>query len=125
MKLIVAGGRDFHNMEYMAHCLQTLVDANTIPEEPTLICGMANGADMLAYTLWQRMIPNAPIIQMPAEWNLHGRFDRSAGYKRNAEMGQLADAAVCFWDQNSRGTKHMIDIMFKLNKPCWVYHYSN
>ena len=118
MKLIVAGGRDFTNTNRMIAELQKLVESGEITDSPELVCGMARGADMLAYSLWANN--RMPIHNFPANWNKHGK---SAGYKRNQEMGEFADAAVCFWDGNSKGTKHMIDIMNRLNKPVYIVRY--
>lgn len=33
----------------------------------------------------------------------------NAGFKRNEEMADHADAAIIFWDGKSKGTQHMID----------------
>ena len=118
MKLIVAGGRDFTDTNRMIAELQKLVKSGEITDSPELVCGMARGADMLAYSLWANN--RMPIHNFPANWNKYGK---SAGFRRNKEMGEFADAAVCFWDGNSRGTKHMIDIMNRLNKPVYVVRY--
>lgn len=118
MKLIVAGGRDFTDTNRMIAELQKLVESGEITDSPELVCGMARGADMLAYSLWANN--RMPIHNFPANWNKHGK---SAGYKRNQEMGEFADAAVCFWDGNSKGTKHMINIMNRLNKPVYIVRY--
>lgn len=118
MKLIIAGGRDFVDTNRMIEELQELVNSGNIPECPELVCGMARGADMLAYSLWANN--KMPIHNFPANWDKYGK---SAGYKRNQEMGEFADAAVCFWDGESKGTKHMIDIMNRLNKPVYVVRY--
>lgn len=118
MKLIVAGGRDFTDANRMIAELQKLVESGEITDSPELVCGMARGADMLAYSLWANN--RMPIHNFPANWNKHGK---SAGYKRNQEMGEFADAAVCFWDGNSKGTKHMIDIMNRLSKPVYIVRY--
>lgn len=118
MKLIVAGGRDFVDTNRMIEELQKLVNSGNIPECPELVCGMARGADMLAYSLWANN--KMPIHNFPANWDKHGK---SAGYRRNQEMGEFADALVAFWDGNSKGTKHMIDIMNRLNKPVYVVRY--
>lgn len=118
MKLIVAGGRNFTDTQTMITILIDLVDKGKIDPNPELVCGMARGADMLAYSLWANS--RMPIHNFPADWNTYGK---SAGYRRNSEMGEFADAAVCFWDGNSKGTKHMIDIMNKLGKPVYVVRY--
>lgn len=118
MKLIVAGGRDFIDSQTMITVLIDLVDKGKIDPNPELVCGMARGADILAFRLWKQ--ENMQIHVFPAEWDKYGK---SAGLRRNKEMGEFADAAVCFWDGNSKGTKHMIDIMNKLNKPVYVVRY--
>lgn len=118
MKLIVAGGRDFIDSQTMITVLIDLVDKGKIDPNPELVCGMARGADLTAYSLWSGT--GTVIHKFPADW---ARLGKCAGYKRNQEMGEFADAAVCFWDGNSKGTKHMIDIMNKLNKPVYVVRY--
>lgn len=118
MKLIVAGGRDFANTNLLISSLTELVEQGKIPNNPELVCGMARGADMLAYSLWANN--KMPIHNFLANWDKYGK---SAGYRRNVEMGNFADAAVCFWDGVSKGTKHMIDIMEKLGKPVYVVRY--
>ena len=50
---------------------------------------------------------NYPIKRFPADWENLGR---GAGYVRNVQMAFYADALIAFWDGESRGTKHMIDI---------------
>ena len=55
---------------------------------------------------------------MPADWNKYGK---SAGYKRNEEMANIADAALVIWDGESRGSKHMIDIAKKQKLQVYVY----
>ncbi|WP_417886662.1 hypothetical protein [Zunongwangia sp.] len=47
------------------------------------------------------------IKQFPANWNKYGK---SAGYRRNAEMAEYADALIAFWDGKSISTKHLIDL---------------
>lgn len=118
MKLIVAGGRDFVNTQVMITVLMDLVEKGKIDPNPELVCGMARGADLTAYSLWSGT--GMVIHKFPADW---ARLGKRAGFKRNQEMGEFADAAVCFWDGNSKGTKHMIDIMNRLNKPVYVVRY--
>lgn len=118
MKLIVAGGRDFIDTQMMITVLMDLVEKGKIDPNPELVCGMARGADILAFRLWKSA--NMQIHVFPAEWDTYGK---SAGFRRNKEMGEFADAAVCFWDGKSKGTKHMIAIMQRLNKPVYVVRY--
>ena len=37
------------------------------------------------------------------------KFGKSAGFRRNEQMAEFADALIAFWDGKSHGTKHMID----------------
>lgn len=43
----------------------------------------------------------------PANWKLYGK---RAGFLRNEQMAQNADALVAFWNGESRGTKNMIEL---------------
>ena len=43
----------------------------------------------------------------PADWDKHGK---AAGPIRNAEMAEVADALIAFWDGQSRGTANMISL---------------
>ena len=47
-----------------------------------------------------------------ADWTSHGK---SAGYKRNITMANNANALLAFWNGQSKGTKHMIDIANECN----------
>jgi glycerophosphoryl diester phosphodiesterase len=48
-----------------------------------------------------------PIAKFPADWD---KWGKPAGYIRNKEMAQYADALVAVWNGESKGTKHMIDL---------------
>ena len=63
---------------------------------------------------------NLPIHVFKPDWNGLGK---RAGFVRNAEMGDVADLALIFWDQKSKGTKHMIDYMTKLEKNIRLVYY--
>ena len=104
-KVIVAGGRDFNNYEVLKARLDTILNKKA---EIVLVSGGARGADSLGerYALER----NLPCKIFPGNWELHGK---SAGYKRNAEMAEYADALVAFWDGKSKGTGHMIDLAAK------------
>lgn len=121
MKLIVAGGRDFDDAQYMQESINSWVESNlsTSNAEVILICGEARGADLLARKLFEAN--NLPIESFPANWNKYGK---RAGLLRNEQMAEVADALIAFWDGESRGTKHMIETMKKLNKPVQVFTYE-
>jgi hypothetical protein len=118
MKLLIAGGRDFNDRAAMMTALQTLFEAGHIDPSVELICGMARGADMLGHQIFKDAA--LPIHVFQPDWNGLGK---RAGFVRNEQMGDVADLALIFWDGQSKGTKHMIDYMRKLNKPAHIYHY--
>ena len=101
-KLIVAGSRDFNDYELLKSKLDKVKAVYRVFE---IVSGKARGADSLGerYALENSL----PIAEFPADWDTHGK---SAGYRRNAEMADYADGCVVFWDGESKGTKHMIDL---------------
>lgn len=98
MRTIIAGSRTFASYSYLAG----VCDNHDIS---VVLSGTARGADQLGERWAQAM--EIPIERYPAQWDLHGK---SAGYKRNELMASKAEQLIAFWDGNSRGTKHMVDI---------------
>ena len=116
MKTIIAGGRDFiPTSKHKEWLLKKLKELGTTE----IVCGMAMGADILGLRYAKEM--NYCVKKFPAGWNKYGK---SAGYKRNLQMGEYADALICFWDGKSRGSKLMIDIAEKLNLPTRIIYYG-
>lgn len=107
MKVIVAGSRDFNDYGLLEARLNHYF-ANL--QHITIVSGAARGADQLGERYAEAY--GHDISSHPADWDQHGK---SAGYIRNEEMAKEADALVAFWDGNSRGTKHMIDLAKKYN----------
>lgn len=101
-KVIIAGTRSFDDYELLKTKMDRLLSQQRDVE---IVSGTARGADQLGERYAAEK--GFPIKQFPADWNIYGK---SAGYRRNAEMAEYADAAVVFWDGKSRGSKHMIDL---------------
>lgn len=101
-RVIIAGGRNFSDYEMLSSYMDFLLSKTT--DKVEIVCGMARGADKLGekYAIER----GYQVHRMPANWDKHGK---SAGYKRNVEMADEADALVAFWDGKSRGTAHMIE----------------
>ena len=114
MKIIIAGGRDFNNYPVAEQVLNQY--KSQIDE---VVCGDAKGADTIG-AHWANY-NSIPVKHFPAKWNQYGK---RAGYLRNEEMGNYADALIAFWDGSSRGTRNMIDIMRNLHKPCAIFNYE-
>lgn len=105
MRIIIAGSRSFDNYECLSDfCTMALSNQDKVE----VVSGTASGADKLGERF--AMENNYHLSRFPANWDKYGK---STGYKRNAEMAKYADALIAFWDGNSRGTKHMIDLAEK------------
>lgn len=109
-KVIIAGGRDFNDYNLLKSKCDFYL--SKIDEEIEIVCGGAKGADSLGEKYAKEK--GLSIRYFYADWDLYGK---SAGYRRNVEMGNYADALIAFWDGKSKGTKHMIDyaLMKKIN----------
>ena len=57
------------------------------------------------------------VAEFPAEWDL----GKHAGFLRNADMADYADAALVIWDGKSKGSADMLSQMHKRNKPVAIY----
>ncbi len=114
MKIIIAGGRDFNNyyiLEKVLSSFKGLIDE--------VISGDARGADELG-ARWATY-NNIHVNHFPADWDYYGH---AAGFIRNIEMADSADALIAFWDSKSKGTEHMIKTMQLKKKPYRVFNYN-
>ena len=119
-KLIVAGGRDFADYEKLSRVLFTLAEVDYAAKEISIVSGMARGADALGTKFAKEHEVN--LYEFPANWNKYGK---SAGYRRNEEMGNFADGLLAFQcrEQPTPGTAHMIKYMQSLGKPVHISYY--
>ena len=101
-KVIIAGGRDFSDYSLLKESADKILQKH-LPEV-TIVSGCASGADKLGerYAIERGL----NIIKKPADWKQYGK---SAGIIRNAEMADIADGLLAFWDGQSKGTKNMVD----------------
>jgi hypothetical protein len=111
-KIIVAGSRTFNDAAWMERVLFAIDDEY---EACSIVSGMAEGADMLAYQFCKKH--GIKCYEFPADWSQ----GRSAGYERNLRMANFADVLVAFWDKESEGTHHMIKAMQNRNKQTLIY----
>lgn len=116
-KLIVAGGRDFKDMDLFLKTMQQ-VEQELAEYSVSLVSGMAKGADLMGYQFAKEY--GITCYEFPADWN---RYGKAAGFRRNQEMADFSDGLVAFWDGKSRGTKHMIETMEDQGKPVYIVEY--
>ena len=106
MKLIIAGSRGFEDFDSLERAVLVFLKQNRKTGEPVeIISGRARGVDQLGEKFARKY--GLKIIKMPAEWD---RYGKSAGYRRNAEMAEIASHCIIFWDGQSKGSKHMADL---------------
>ncbi|MDK2600771.1 hypothetical protein QO179_25065 [Bacillus stercoris] len=115
MKVIIAGGRDFDDYEFMKSKLDHLFK-NLNKDKLIIINGdgpglkdsktgkiIARGADQLGKKYAQER--GLKIELFPPLW---GEYGRAAGPIRNSQMAEVANALVAF-NTGGRGTQDMIN----------------
>ena len=124
-KIIIAGSRNFTDYKLLkTKCNEIINDyQNTLSssDDPSIaiVSGHARGADKLGEQYAREN--NHYCLVMPADWNKYGK---RAGYLRNAEMAKTADALIAFWDGESRGTHHMINLALESNLKTTIINYK-
>jgi hypothetical protein len=103
-KVIIAGTRTFNDYGLLQKTMDRLL-ANTPFNAIEIVSGTANGADKLGERYAKEC--GLALKQFPADWNTLGK---QAGYVRNKQMAEYAEACVVFWDGKSKGTQHMINL---------------
>ena len=111
-RLVVAGSRGFDSYERLSAELDKyLAGRNNV----TIISGTARGADRLGEKYAQEH--GYKIEQVPAQW---AKYHQGAGPIRNKQMVKTADAVLVFWDNESSGTRNIIECARAENIPCKV-----
>jgi hypothetical protein len=114
MRVIIAGGRDYHEYKTLLEAInQAQFDITTV------VSGGAKGVDALGEQY--AIETNKTLHIYEADWERHGR---AAGPLRNKKMAENADALIAIWDGKSRGTKNMIETAHKHNLLVFV-KYTN
>jgi len=118
-RVIVAGSRSFTDYALMDRELSRILQ-HLILDDTAIVSGTAKGADTLAerWAVEHRI----EVVRFPAQWELYGK---RAGYIRNDQMLEVATHVVAFWDGQSRGTAHMIDIAHKKGLKVAIIRFDN
>jgi len=120
LKIVVAGCRYYNDYHESANKLDDIITAIPKDEKITFISGKCRGADRIGEEYARKN--GYEIEYFSADWK---RYGRAAGPIRNKEMVKSADLIVCFWDEESRGTKSLIEICRKLNKKTVIIRIKN
>ena len=105
MKIIIAGSRNFTDYEMLKGFCDSYL---SYYENIEIVSGLAKGADSLAIDYANEK--GYSVLEFPANWK---EFGKRAGYVRNEQMADVGDVLIAFWDCESHGTKHMIQIAKK------------
>jgi len=119
MKLAIIGSRDFPNVDFAKTQIIKYLSSG---KYNTLVSGGARGIDSLAET-GVDIVKQIYKLDIKKEiyhpnWD---KFGKRAGFLRNNDIIKHADMVVVFWDGNSKGTKHSIDLAIKMKKPINIY----
>lgn len=115
MKLLVFGSRGFNNYMKFENDMRSVVYYYDVSK---IISGGATGADKLAEKYAEEY--DIPIEIYEPNYD---KYRKRAPLIRNTEMAKLADAGICFYDGESRGTMFTIKELAKLGKQVYVYGY--
>ena len=122
MRVIIAGSRSISNIKDVEFAIN-----NSGFEITEVVSGAARGVDILGENWAYRN--KVPVIQFFPKWkkiiNHKTVVDKLAGFARNREMGDYADALIAVWDGYSSGTAQIIQYMNKLKKPVCIYTTHN
>jgi hypothetical protein len=113
MRIIIAGSRGITDYS-VVH--EAIIQSGWLADITHIVSGCALGVDKLG----ERFADNYDItvIKSPADWKKH---KKAAGYIRNQEMAQNADALIAVWDGKSKGTMNMIEIMQAMDLPVFIW----
>lgn len=115
-KIVVAGSRGFNDYEKICEVLD---DYDLTPEDE-IVSGTARGTDRLGERYAEEH--SIKIKRFQADWNKYGK---KAVYLRNEEIAKYCTEGVIFWDGDSKGTKHMINLLSKHNKFAFIKIYTD
>ena len=126
LRVIIAGSRDFNDYELLKKSAIEIITKKTmLPDLTRIVSGGARGADTLGERFANEM--GLEISRFIPDWDGLGK---RAGYVRNAEMAKFAveddndGMLIAFWDGQSRGTKHMIDLAKRYGLEVHVVNYK-
>ena len=126
LRVIIAGSRDFNDYKLLKKSAIEIITKKTmLPDLTRIISGGARGADTLGERFANEM--GLEISRFIPDWDGLGK---RAGYVRNAEMAKFAveddndGMLIAFWDGQSRGTKHMIDLAKRYGLEVHVVNYK-
>ena len=99
MKTIIAGSRTIKDYLIVKEAIK--LSGFKITE---VVSGEAVGVDGLGRRFGEES--NIPVKPFPANWDKYGK---GAGFIRNKQMADYAEACIVIWDGESKGSKNMLE----------------
>jgi hypothetical protein len=116
MKIAVIGSRTFNDYSLLKEKLDEISKSIQITE---IISGGAKGADSLAEKYAREKGLLTHIIK--PDWE---KFGKSAGFRRNQDIINESDFCLAFWDGQSKGTLHSIELAKKKGIPVTIQQFD-
>lgn len=99
MRIAIVGSRDYPDPDHIIEYVDGL------PAGTVVVSGAARGVDRIAAAAARTR--GLEVVEYPADWQTYGK---RAGMLRNSDIVDNADWVVAFWDGQSKGTKHTIQL---------------
>lgn len=106
----IVGSRNGLNWDDVAREIKHLMVNGDIS---LVVSGGALGVDRLAESI--ALAHGKKTHTIRPDWDKYGR---SAGFRRNVAIVEMADVVYAFWDGGSKGTAHSINIAERMKNPC-------
>jgi len=119
--VMISGSRSLHERKDVESDVYMALDALVEPNQEgiVLLSGNAKGVDRMGEA-WARTHQHEVLLFEPN----YKMYKRKAPLERNLEMLKKAQHVVVFWDEKSKGTKHVIQNAKRLSLPLKVHTYS-
>ena len=118
MKIAIVGSRTFNDYDKLESFITNTCQENNY-EVTEVISGGARGADSLGEVYAKKYSLKTTIFK--PDWEKYGK---SAGFKRNVDIIKASDICFAFWDGESHGTKHDIELCKQYDKPCYICYFK-
>lgn len=106
-RIVVAGSRSYSNYQQFDFVLNHILRVKGLDKSNSVILtGKApRGPDNMVIEWCESH--GWKYCGFPADWDQYGK---SAGYRRNIQMKEVATHVIVFWDARSKGSEHMLKI---------------
>ena len=118
MKAAIVGSRTFNDYKKVVEFITNMKEIYELEDIDLVVSGGARGADALGAKYAKEH--GIELKVFPAKWSIYGK---KAGILRNVDIIENCDVCFVFWDGESHGAKHDIELCKKSKKPCFIYNY--